>query len=133
MTEEERDFLQDVREKKQTASGVYHRASRRKGYRGGVKLPFEQMDKKAKEEYTKGGDIVSVNLMEAPRWADLGKLSEESQRTTILEAGRLYGYEQKTIGKAFGVCAITVGRKAKELGITQTLKDLKAGTPMNRQ
>ena len=37
MTEEERDFLQDVREKKRTASGVHHRASRRKGYKGGGK------------------------------------------------------------------------------------------------
>ena len=126
MNEAERDFLQDVREKKQTASGVHHRASRRKGYRGGVKLTFELIDKETKEKYTKGGEIMSVNVKASPSWRDLCKLSPEGQKTAILEAGRLYGYEQKTIGKAFGVCAITVGRKAKELGISQAMKDLKA-------
>lgn len=134
MTEEERDFLQDVREKKQTASGIHHRASRRKGYRGGVKLPFETMGRQARDQYTKGGDVVEINLQQGIKWNDLKKMAPETQRKVLLEAGRLYGYSGYKIAIASDTSNGTICELVRELGIAEELEERrKTITPEERE
>ena len=134
MTEEERDFLQDVREKKRTASGVYHRASRRKGYKGAVKLPLETMGRQARDQYTKGGDVVEINLKQGIKWNDLKKMAPETQRKVLLEAGRLYGYSGYKIAIASDVSNGTVCKLVRDLGIAEELEERrKTITPEERE
>lgn len=122
MTDEEYTLREEIREKKRTASGVYHRASRRKGYKGAVKLPFETMGRQARDQYTKGGDVVEINLKQGIKWNDLKKMAPETQRKVLLEGGRLYGYSGYKIAIASDVSQGTICKLVRKLGITEELE-----------
>lgn len=53
-------FMQDVREKRKAANGVYHRASRRGYIRGGVKTQSDFMSKKEKNKLN--GEVKVYNM-----------------------------------------------------------------------
>lgn len=134
MTDEEYTLREEIREKKRTASGVYHRASRRKGYKGAVKLPFETMGRQARDQYTKGGDVVEINLKQGIKWNDLKKMAPETQRKVLLEAGRLYGYSGYKIAIASDVSQGTICKLVRKLGITEELEERwKTITPEERE
>lgn len=57
----EQCFLQDVREKKQAATGVHSKKGKR-GYVGKMLFPTDFMTRKEKYNYRKGGKIVSSNM-----------------------------------------------------------------------
>ena len=134
MTDEEYTLREEIREKKRTASGVHHRASRRKGYKGAVKLPFETMGRQARDQYTKGGDVVEINLQQGIKWNDLKKMAPETQRKVLLEAGRLYGYSGYRISIASDTSNGTICKLVRELGIAEELEERrKTITPEERE
>ena len=134
MTDEEYTLREKIREKKRTASGVHHRASRRKGYKGAVKLPFETMGRQARDQYTKGGDVVEINLQQGIKWNDLKKMAPETQRKVLLEAGRLYGYSGYKIAIASDVSSGAIGKLVRDLGIAEELEERrKTITPEERE
>lgn len=57
----ERMFNQEIRDKKRTATGIHHRASRR-GYTGTIRTQVDYLKGKAKKEYTKAGEIKVSNM-----------------------------------------------------------------------
>lgn len=58
----ERMFQIEVRDKKRTASGVYHRASRRGYIRGGMKTPSDYLSKREKNKLN--GEVKVYNMFE---------------------------------------------------------------------
>ena len=91
--------------------------------RGAVKLPFETMGRQARDQYTKGGDVVEINLQQGIKWNDLKKMAPETQRKVLLEAGRLYGYSDYKIAIASDVSNGTICKLVRDLGIAEELEE----------
>ena len=58
----EKIFMDDIRQKKRTARGVYGRASRRGYIKGGVKTQWDYMTRKEKNKLN--GDVKVYNMYE---------------------------------------------------------------------
>lgn len=80
----ERMFQSEVRDKKRTASGIHHRASRRGYIRGGVKTPSDYLSKKEKNKLN--GEVKVYNMFEkyaiienVPQISEIEKMSESEK------------------------------------------------------
>lgn len=50
-------FKEDIRDKKKAGYGVFHRASRSRGFHGSMHTPVDLMTAKERKEYTKPGEV----------------------------------------------------------------------------
>lgn len=58
----ERIWAEDIREKKKAAKGVIHRASRNKGFKGGVRTPVDYMSTEEKRAYTAPSEVTTYYI-----------------------------------------------------------------------
>jgi hypothetical protein len=61
ISEIEKMFHDEVRQKKKTASGVHHKTGRN-GYVGTMRFPSDIMSRKEKSKYRKAGKVVTTNI-----------------------------------------------------------------------
>lgn|GEM_PF-767899 len=108
----ERIFNQEVRDKKRTASGVYHRASRR-GLVGTVRTQVDYLKGKAKKLYMGNGDIKVSNMYDTleniPSLDELKKMDFDAARNIIGKAKK--GFRIKELVKHWGVSDYTLYNK----------------------
>ena len=60
-SEAEKLFLNEIREKKRTASGVHHKTGKN-GYVGTMRFPSDIMSRKDKMKYRRNGKVMTTNM-----------------------------------------------------------------------
>lgn len=94
-------FLEEVREKKKTASGVHHKTGKR-GYVGKMLFPTDIMSRKEKYNHRKAGKVLTSNLYD-----EIIALTEFEQLDVFEQRNRLAYWRtqnsNKEIQKAMGV------------------------------
>lgn len=76
----ERIWAEDIREKRKAARGVTHRASRKKGFKGGVKTPVDYMSTQEKRAYTAPSEVTTYYIEGSTKE---GSTEEVSKGTVI--------------------------------------------------
>lgn len=94
----ERMFQLEVRDKKRTASGVYHRASRRGYIRGGVKTPSDYLSKREKNKLN--GEVKVYNMFEKYTVIENVPQISEIEKMTKVEKVNLYRFLKKEYSNA---------------------------------
>lgn len=82
-------LFKDTLDKKRTARGAFNRASRRKGFKGGVLTPVDYLKGKEKREYMNNGKVVTYYMVE--NWQEFKGLSLENQEQTFVHLIKKYG------------------------------------------
>lgn len=83
VSEAEKCFLEEVREKKKTASGVHHKTGKR-GYVGKMLFAHDLMSRKEKYNHRKAGKVMTSNLYENILTIDeFEQLEEYEQRNRL--------------------------------------------------
>lgn len=123
MTEIEKMLQAENREKKQIGYGAQHRASRQKGFKGGVKLPFESMKGKERKNYMQAVDISSENLRDPIPWKEFKEFPIEEQKRRVMFWGEVYGWSAGMIGVLLNVTPATGVVIVRKLGLMEKFKD----------
>jgi hypothetical protein len=76
----ERIWAEDIREKRKAARGVTHRASRNKGFKGGVRTPVDYMSTQEKRAYTAPSEVTTYYIEGSTKE---GSTEEVSKGTVI--------------------------------------------------
>ncbi|MBT2728365.1 hypothetical protein J7E63_15650 [Bacillus sp. ISL-75] len=119
--EAERLFLEEVREKKKTASGVHHKTGKR-GYVGKMLFPSDIMSRKEKYNHRKAGKVVTTNLYEEILPVDeFKKLDEFEQRNRL--AYLRTKHQNTAIMKEMGMNNANYYQLVAELGLTTQRKN----------
>lgn len=109
----EKMFNNEVREKKRTATGVFHRASRRGYVKGGVRTQVDFLRGKEKKAYIKGGEIKVSNLYDVlenvPTIEELDKMEYEVAKK-IIERAKM-NFSTLKLKKHWGVTSYTMYKK----------------------
>ena len=110
----ERMFQLEVRDKKRTASGVYHRASRRGYIRGGVKTPSDYLSKREKNKLN--GKVKVYNMFEkysvlenVPQITEIEKMSKNEKISLYKFLKR--EYSNSTLQKHWNISSGTLYSK----------------------
>lgn len=95
MNEIEKIFQDDIRQKKVTGYGIHHRASRKKGFKGGVHFPVDLMTSKEKREYTKPGEVnkfpmQNLGIDYVKTIAEIHAMEPEAAREYLISVKGLY-------------------------------------------
>jgi hypothetical protein len=113
----EKMFLDDVRNKKRTASGVHHKTGKR-GYTGKILFPTDFMTRKEKYNTRKAGKVVITNMYDnIMNYTEFKQLPLEEQKKTMLEYRKKHTNE--SIRKQWNLSTYEYFTKLlkKELGI----------------
>lgn len=113
----EKIFYQDVRNKKRTASGIHHRASRRGYIKGGVKTQSDFMTKKEKEKLN--GEVKVYNMYDKYNVITNVPSLNEIERMDINDRVNLYRflknrYSNVVLQKHWGISAGSLYNKVYE-------------------
>lgn len=87
LSEAEKLFHEEVREKKRTASGVHHKTGKR-GYTGKILFPTDFMSRKEKYNHRKAGKILSTNLYDSILTIDEFEQLETHEQRNMLQYWR---------------------------------------------
>lgn len=90
MSNFEKIFYQDVRDKKRTASGIHHRASRKGYVRGGIKTQSDFMTKKEKDKLN--GEVKVYNMFDKYNVIENVPSLNEIERMDLNERVSLYRF-----------------------------------------
>lgn len=86
----ERLLMEENREKKRTASGVFHRASRLGYIRGGIKTQVDYLKGKEKKKYMGNGEVMESNIYDdvknLPTLAELESMNPEKAKHILTRA-----------------------------------------------
>lgn len=114
-SEAEMVFLEEVREKKRTASGVHHKTGKR-GYVGTMRFPSDIMSRKEKMKHRRGSKIMSFNMFdEILTLEEFNKLETEEKKKRMIHWRAKY--MTKEIIKGMGVGSGTYYKIAQELDL----------------
>lgn len=106
-------FLQEVREKKKTASGVHHKTGKR-GFVGKMRFPSDIMSRSEKMKHRRGSKIMSFNMFdEILTLEEFNKLEKQEQKNRMIHWRSKY--MTKEIIKGMGVGSGTYYKIASEL------------------
>lgn len=112
-SEAEMVFLEEVREKKRTASGVHHKTGKR-GYVGTMRFPSDIMSRKEKMKHRRGSKVMTTNMYdEILKLEDFNKLEIQDQKNRMIHWRATY--QTKEIIKGMGVGSGTYYKIANEL------------------
>lgn len=119
MDEIEKLFIKDVREKKSIAHNVVHRASRRKGFKGGVLTPYDLLSPKERKEYTKPSEVRIY--MEEPNIITLDEFRAMNQQKKKEYLTMLHnrGLTWRKLAQEWGVSLSAVKYHASRCGLLQ--------------
>lgn len=119
MTDEKFTFISDVREKKRTASGAYHKRTHA-GKGGAVKFPSDYLTQK--ELKAMNGEVKSYRLNHPMTWDEFKKLPDDIKavyvkgirerfRVSDSKMFEMFGIKQATGQNYFSRLGLTLGRK----------------------
>jgi len=120
--EYEREFNADSFEKKQVAHSASKRASRKKGFKGAIKLPFEMMTGKRKKEYTMTTEIKDINF-ENIKWEDFKKLPTSDKLFGIEFLVKKYGGSFVRLASILGANQAAFYGYMSSLGVRNNVKE----------
>lgn len=127
----EKMFIDECREKKRTASGVYHRASRRGYIKGGVKTQVDFLRGKERKEYIKGGPIKIMNAYDKiegiPSIKELEEMEFEVAKNIVKIARK--NFSAKTLKTYWNISSYTLYKiifKKYEIEVAQSNRNINA-------
>jgi hypothetical protein len=113
----EKMFLDDVRNKKRTASGVHHKTGKR-GYTGKILFPTDFMTRKEKYNTRKAGKVVTTNMYDnIMNYTEFKQLPLEEQKKTMIEYRKRHTNESIRKGWNLSTYEYFTKLLKKELGI----------------
>jgi hypothetical protein len=115
MNDIKRLIIDDIREKKRTGSGVFHKTGKR-GYVGKMLTPTDFMSRKEKREYTKASKVQVRNMYdEIMDWEEFMQLSDDQKRLFLSKWRERHKNEE--IMEALGVGKNKFYQLIDELGV----------------
>jgi replicative superfamily II helicase len=100
-SEAEKLFLNEIREKKRTASGVHHKTGKN-GYVGTMRFPSDIMSRKDKMKYRRNGKVMTTNMYDEIITAEEFEKLETFEKKNRLQYWR-NTYTNKEIMAAMGI------------------------------
>lgn len=116
MTDEKYTFISDVREKKRTAAGAFHKRTHC-GKGGAVKFPSDYMTKK--EINAMNGEVKSYKLNDPMTWAEFKAMPDDIKIRYIKALRSKFNVSDTEIGRMLGCAQITISREVCRLGISE--------------
>lgn len=114
MTDEKYTFVEDLREKKKTATGAYHKRTHC-GKGGAVKFPSDFMTKK--EIMAMNGEVKAYKLNDPMTWAEFKKMPDDIRITYIKALREKFGANDSKISEMMGVSQACGQREIARLGL----------------
>lgn len=115
MTDEKYTFIEDVREKKKTATGAHHKRTHC-GKGGAIRFPSDFKSKK--ELRAMNGEVKSYKLNDPVSWAEFKAWPDDIKRDYITALRKKYNVSDTKIMEMLGVSCFTISREMKRLGIS---------------
>ena len=104
MTDEKYTFIEDVREKKKTATGAHHKRTHC-GKGGAIRFPSDFKTKK--ELKAMNGEMKSYKLNDPMSWAEFKAMPDDIKITYITALRKKYNVPDAKIFEMMGVCQST--------------------------
>lgn len=101
LSEAEKSFYEDVREKKKTASGV-HGKTGKNGYVGKMRFPSDIMSRKDKMKYKKASKVMTTNIFDEILTLDEFEKLEDFEKRNRMQYWRTK-YTNKEITTGMGI------------------------------
>lgn len=115
MTDEKYTFIEDVREKKKTATGAHHKRTHC-GKGGAIRFPSDFKTKK--ELKAMNGEGKSYKLNDPMSWAEFKAMPDDIKAAYITALRKKYNVSDSKIADMFGVTRGAVCAEVKRLGIS---------------
>jgi replicative superfamily II helicase len=119
-SEAEKLFLNEIREKKRTASGVHHKTGKN-GYVGTMRFPSDIMSRKDKMKYRRNGKVMTTNMYD-----EIITLEEFEKLEIFEKKNRLQywrnTYTNKEIMAAMGVYSAQFYRLVADLDLPKAAR-----------
>lgn len=119
MTDEKFAFIEDLRDKKKTATGAHHRRTHC-GKGGAVRLPSDF--KTAKELRAMNGEVKSYKLNDPMSWAEFKAMPDDIKVAYITALRKKYNVSDTKIAEMMGTDPVNLSKEARRLGIKSTRK-----------
>lgn len=119
MTDEKFTFIEDLREKKKTATGAHHKRTHC-GKGGAIRFPSDFKTKK--ELKAMNGEVKSYKLNDPMSWAEFKAMPDDIKRTYITALRKKYNVSDKKIAEMLGVEQTYFSSACRKLGIKSTRK-----------
>ena len=119
MTDEKYTFIEDVREKKKTATGAHHKRTHC-GKGGAIRFPSDFKTKK--ELKAMNGEVKSYKLNDPMSWAEFKAMPDDIKRNYITALRKKYNVSDKKIAEMLGVEQTYFSSACRKLGIKSTRK-----------
>lgn len=123
MTDEKFTFIEDVREKKRTATGAHHRRTHC-GKGGAIRFPSDFKTKK--ELRAMNGEVKSYKLNDPMSWAEFKAMPDDIKRAYITALRKRYNVSDRKIADMMGTEQVNLSRAARLLGIKSSRKSKEA-------
>lgn len=117
MTDEKYTFIEDVREKKKTATGAHHKRTHC-GKGGAIRFPSDFKTKKEREAMN--GEVKSYKLNDPMSWAEFKAMPDDIKATYITALRKKYNVSDTHIAKMLGVGQSTFNYHTRRLGVKPT-------------
>lgn len=112
MTDEKFAFIEDVRDKKRTATGAHHKRTHC-GKGGAVRFPSDYMTKK--ERNAMNGEVKSYKLNDPMSWAEFKAMPDDIKITYIKALRKRYNVSDTALAGMFGVSQPVVSKEMRRL------------------
>jgi transposase len=130
----EKEFYQDIREKKRVGTGIYSRAGKR-GYVGKILFSYDLMSRKERREYMKPSKVEVYNMFDTiipyndfkllDKEQRIKYLQEYTKRFTAKEIAEAWGVKPDTVYNYFYRYKIPVVKKARGGGPRKRVTETK--------
>ena len=117
MTDEKYTFIEDVREKKKTATGAHHKRTHC-GKGGAIRFPSDFKTKK--ELKAMNGEVKSYKLNDPMSWAEFKAMPDDIKAAYITALRKKYNVSDTHIAKMLGVGQSTFNYHTRRLGVKPT-------------
>ena len=114
MTDEKFTFIEDVREKKRTATGAHHKRTHC-GKGGAIRFPSDFMTKK--ELRAMNGEVKEYRLNDPMSWKEFKAMPDDIKIIYIKALRQKYNVSDTKIMEMLGVSGFTFCKEVKRLGI----------------
>lgn len=119
MTDEKFTFIEDLREKKKTATGAHHKRTHC-GKGGAIRFPSHFKTKK--ELNAMNGEVKSYKLNDPMSWAEFKAMPDDIKITYITALRKKYNVSDTNIAKMLGTDQVNLSSACRKLGIKSTRK-----------
>lgn len=123
MTDEKFTFIEDVRDKKRTATGAHHKRTHC-GKGGAIRFPSDFKSKK--ELRAMNGEVKSYKLNDPMSWEEFKALPDDLKITYITALRKKYNVSDTNIAKMLGTCQVNFSSMCRRLGIKSARKSREA-------